>query len=527
MLKNYRLFLGLFLCLCAAAPALGELPPVPVPPENPITEEKRVLGKILFWDEQLSSDDTVACGTCHIPADAGADPRLATHPGFDTIFGTDDDVIGSFGIVRRNALNEPIEDPLFGFEPQVTRRAAQSYFLSIYAPDMFWDGRATSEFVDPLNVANVVIPVGGGLESQAVGPIVSSVEMAHEGRNWSEVTTKLETVNPLSLATNIPADMADALGLNPTYPDLFDAAFGSEQITPVRIALAIATYERTLVPDQAPWDLFMAGDTGALTPDQTQGWNLLEKNTVCLNCHTPPLFTDNLYHNIGLRPSKEDTGRMETTSDPDDVGRFKTPSLRNVGLKPSMMHVGWITDVQDTIDFYNAGSLKTGHTQFTADQSGIPTGIPGFFADYNDILMPVETMGGVPMQARVIDFLKNGLTDPRVANEVFPFDRPTLRSERGDIPIPTISQWGLVSMALALIALATIILTGRRRMGEGIPIYTGKQSKHRGNRFSGVDRLRPQVRRPVSSADGSRSFRLLRSPLRQVWHRIVTCVLTV
>jgi cytochrome c peroxidase len=44
-------------------PAFGELPPVPIPAENPITEPKRVLGKILFWDEQLSSDDTVACGT--------------------------------------------------------------------------------------------------------------------------------------------------------------------------------------------------------------------------------------------------------------------------------------------------------------------------------------------------------------------------------------------------------------------------------------------------------------------------------
>ena len=124
-----RMLPALLLCLRASSPALGELPPVPVPPENPITEEKRVLGKILFWDEQLSSDDTVACGTCHIPASAGADPRPATNPGFDGIFDTDDDIIGSFGVVRRNALNEPVDDPLFGFEPQVTGRAAQSYFM--------------------------------------------------------------------------------------------------------------------------------------------------------------------------------------------------------------------------------------------------------------------------------------------------------------------------------------------------------------------------------------------------------------
>lgn len=57
------------------------IPPVPVPAENPITEAKRVLGKILYWDEQLSSDDTVACGTCHQPVFAGSDPRPAAHPG--------------------------------------------------------------------------------------------------------------------------------------------------------------------------------------------------------------------------------------------------------------------------------------------------------------------------------------------------------------------------------------------------------------------------------------------------------------
>ena len=59
------------------------LPPVPVPAENPITEPKRVLGKMLFWDEQLSSDGSVACGTCHRPAFGGADPRVGRNPGTD------------------------------------------------------------------------------------------------------------------------------------------------------------------------------------------------------------------------------------------------------------------------------------------------------------------------------------------------------------------------------------------------------------------------------------------------------------
>ena len=77
--------------------AAQPLPPVPVPPQNPITEPKRVLGKILFWDEQLSSDDTIACGTCHLPVKGGGDDRVGTHPGPDGVFGNADDILGSPG----------------------------------------------------------------------------------------------------------------------------------------------------------------------------------------------------------------------------------------------------------------------------------------------------------------------------------------------------------------------------------------------------------------------------------------------
>ncbi len=425
-------------CLLASAVAVrAQLgPPPPAPAENPFSEQKRVLGKILFWDEQLSSDDTVACGTCHIPTHAGADPRIGQHPGPDGTFDTEDDVIGSPGIVRRDANNQPIEDPLFGFGVQVTRRSAQSYFMSMYSPELFWDGRASTVFVNPLDSGDIAIATGGALESQAVGPVVSDVEMAHEDRDWSEVTSKLATVAPLALAADIPQDMLDAMAVDPTYPDLFETAFGDAAITPVRMAFAIATYERTLVPDQAPWDLFMAGDTGAMTPDQIQGWNLFSNNTVCDNCHVAPLFTDNEFHNIGLRPAAEDTGRMEITGLPDDFGRFKTPSLRNIGLRSSLMHVGWVTDTQDAIDFYNSGNgvTETDHVQFTEDQTGIPTPNPNIFADYSDINMPAVTQGGLPMQARIIDFLNNGLTDPRVAAGAFPFDRPTLGSEQTAAP---------------------------------------------------------------------------------------------
>ncbi len=401
---------------------LQPLGDAPVPDENPFTDSKRVLGKILFWDEQLSSDNTVACGTCHKPAAGGSDTRLAINPGFDQIFGSADDIVGSPGIRALDENGLQLNDPMFSHDPQVTGRATPSFLTSMFADSNFWDGRATDEFVDPLNPGNTIIEQGGALESQAVGPILSTVEMAQQGRDWSDVVSKLEQVSPLSLASNIPADMTDALQGGSNYSQLFNAAFGDAEITPARIAMAIATYERTLVPNETPWDLFIAGDNNAMTSDQITGWDLFNNQTPCANCHEPPLFSDDNFRNIGLRPANEDLGQFEVTGQNNDRGDFKTPSLRNVGLRSALMHVGWITDVSDAIDFYNAGTNNTGHVQFTQDQSGIP--------DSNLDIDEIDVFGDDPVKrGQIIEFLVNGLTDPRVASESFPFDRPTLASE--------------------------------------------------------------------------------------------------
>ena len=431
-LISATLFVGVlgssFLAAAQGGGPPPSLPDVPEPAENPITEPKRLLGKILFWDEQLSSTNTMSCGTCHIPAFGGADPRLGLHPGADEVFNTDDDIIGSPGVPRRDSNGDPVSDPLFGNARQVTGRAAQSYFASMFSDENFWDGRASSTFIDPEDEVTVVIAEGGGLESQAVGPILSSVEMAFEGRTWDDVRNKLAGAIPMLLASNLPPDLEAALDANPSYPELFNAAFGSSAITASRIGMAIASYERTLVADQTPWDLFNDGDNSALTANQQQGLDFLVQDTPCFNCHEPPLFSDDNFRNIGLRPSAEDLGRQEVSGQGQDAGEFKTPSLRNIGLRASLMHVGWVTDVQDAIDFYNAGTQNTGHVQFTADQDDIPGGGGGGGGgggvdEINEINIPAN------MQDEIVDFLVNGLTDPRVAAEEFPFDRPTLLSE--------------------------------------------------------------------------------------------------
>jgi len=404
------------LALLAAAPsALAQLPPPPVPPENPITEEKRILGKLLFWEEQLSSDDTIACATCHIPQAGGSDPRTARHPGPDSIFFNDDDKLGSPGVADMDGVGDYEPNADFGFGTQVTARASQSFLMGAYAPDGFWDGRATSEFIDP-QTGLVSIPVGGSLESQAAGPPLSDVEMAHSGHDWNMLTAKLAQVTPMALASNLPPDMATIMSGNPSYGDLFQSAFGDAAITAERIAYAIATYERTLIPDQTPWDLFMAGNQNALTSDQQMGWMMFQgAGPNCVACHVPPEFTDHSFRTIGLRPPSEDMGRADVTGDNGDRGGFKVPSLRNAALKPTHFHNGGLLDspvnsMRDVVEFY---ARTDGHKQFNDNQDPI---IPAIFIP--------------PMAINFLqDFLENGLTDPRVANETFPFDRPTLASE--------------------------------------------------------------------------------------------------
>ena len=183
------------------------------------------------------------------------------------MLGTPDDILGSLGVARTDANGDYQPHGVFGHDRQVTGRATPGNLMGSYFSDLFWDGRATSEFTDPLT-GNVVIPSGGALESQSLGPILSSAEMAADGRSWSDVTSKLEQVEPLAVAFNLPGDLSAALAGGVTYPDLFQAAFGTDEITPVRIGLALATYQRTLVPNQTPWDAFTGGNQGALSQGQ-------------------------------------------------------------------------------------------------------------------------------------------------------------------------------------------------------------------------------------------------------------------
>jgi len=403
--------------------AQGPPPPPPLQPlaapvapaGNPITTDKTQLGKALFWDEQLSSTRTVACGTCHQPVAGGSDPRstpATLHPGPNGTFGNADDIVGSPGVIATSAAGLQQLADFFGIAEQVTGRYSPSAINSAYPSSLFWDGRATGTFTDPVS-GEVVLPTGAALESQAAGPPTSSVEMAHAGRDWTAVASRLEHAMPLVLSPSVPADLTTWIA-GRSYSELFQSAFGSAGVTPSRIIMAIATYERSLVSNQAPIDAFIAGTPGALTAQEQQGLNLFRTNG-CVGCHAGNRFTDDAFHYIGVRPQGEDLGRSVVTGVNGNRGQFKTPTLRNVALRGEYMHNGRLETLEDVVEFYNRGG------DFDA-----PNKPP--------VIQPLGLTD--TEKAALVAFLGRPLTDPRVAAETGPFSRPALSA--GSVHTPEI-----------------------------------------------------------------------------------------
>lgn len=400
----------------------GPVPPLdqppPAPPGNPVTAAKAYLGKTLFWDEQLSSTRTVSCGTCHHADTGGVDPRSAvtatnnTNPGPDLVFGTPDDIRGSAGVPFSNIDGTYSSIQSYGMNDQVTGRRSVSSMNAGYAPVLFWDGRATAQFRDPIT-NNIVLNGGAALENQAAGPPTSTSEMAHNGRDWTNVAARVQSSKPLALSPSIPTALSTWLG-NRTYSELFLEAFGSAEVTPSRIAMAIATYERILYTDQTAFDLDVAGIT-PLNAAAARGRNVFNASS-CNVCHAGNLFTDNSFRFIGVRPPNEDTGRFQVTGSNQDLGSFRVPNLRNVELRGSYFHNGQFTTLNQVVAFYNRG---------------------GDFAGANKPLNLIRPLGlNGNQQNDLVAFLRS-LTDTRVTAETERFDRPVLYMESNRVPVLT------------------------------------------------------------------------------------------
>ncbi len=416
-------------------PPLPPLGPPPVPAENPQTPAKIALGQVLFWDEQLSITGTAACGTCHMPRAGGNEPRTllpnaaSVHPGADQLFGSADDIVGSIGVPAHDAGGLYQRDALFGMAPQVGTRQSQSAINSAYPPTLFWDGRAGGVFLDP-DTQVPLIAIGGALENQALGPVVNSVEMAHSGRTLADVSARIANVRPLRLSPVVPPALQSWIA-NRNYPALFTEAFGSAEISSARIALAIASYQRSLVANQTPHDLQTAGQP-AMTQAELAGRQAFLQ-AGCARCHGGPLLSDNNFHYIGARPQNADPGRFAVTGNNADRGRMRTPPLRNVELSPPYMADGRLRTLEEVVDFYNRGG------DFTAPNKD-PRIVP---------------LGLTPQQrAAIVTFLRRPLTDVRAQNETGPFERPMLFGESPLVPQPaTPGNPGLGGVTPRLIAI--------------------------------------------------------------------------
>ncbi|MCH2101273.1 MAG: hypothetical protein MK209_05075 [Planctomycetes bacterium] len=390
--------------------AQGGLTKPPEPSGNPSTPEKQLLGQALFWDEQLSSSQSVACGSCHILASGGSDPRSfspeSRAPGFDGIFGTSDDIQGSLGLPLSTADGNFFPSAEFGFHPQVTGRKASPAINALLNTVLFWDGRAEFSYRNPVTGA-VVLPAWAALESQAVEPVVSSIEMAFLGRDWNDVASDIAPRQALALSPSVPSALDNWIaGRN--YDALFAEAFGSTGVDIDRIAMALAVYQRTLFSDQTPLDDFIRGNSAALTMQEQRGMALFQSKGRCIDCHSFPQTGRQQFHYTGVRPVHEDLGRGAITGNPTDDGKMLTPGLRNVALRPPYFHNGRTPDLRAVIDFYDRGG-DFNHPNKSAQISPI-----GFTQPEKDDLLV---------------FLRDALTDPRVESEIGPFERPLLRSE--------------------------------------------------------------------------------------------------
>lgn len=147
------------------------------------------------------------------------------------------------------------------------------------------------------------------------------------------------------------------LEADPDYPPRFDDVFGPGGITRERVAMALAQWFRRLVSTNSRFDRFLRNEE-ALTPQEMAGMTIFftEKGD-CFHCHGQPLMTDNAFHNIGLDSvfTGANTGRYAETGDPDDLGKFKAPTLRNIALTAPYMHDGRFATLEEVVEQYNSG----------------------------------------------------------------------------------------------------------------------------------------------------------------------------
>lgn len=222
---------------------------------------------------------------------------------------------------------------------------------------LFWDGGSTN------------------LESQAFAPLSSPDEMSQ---------------NLIELVEELKAD--------PYYPLQFRKAFKGD-ISAAYIAKALAQFQRTFISANSIYDKFTRKEPGAtLSPMAAEGLTLVQQH--CQGCHTGALFTDNSYHNNGLDNDFSNDqfegifqGRFRISYSPADLGKFKTPTLRNILLTAPYMHDGRFNTLTEVLDHYTDGvKISPSTSPLVMRKNGNSPGIPLSYADKQKIIAFLTTL---------------------------------------------------------------------------------------------------------------------------------------
>jgi cytochrome c peroxidase len=259
------------------------------PDDNPVTDRGATLGRVLFYDTRLSANNTVSCASCHVQKNAFTDPNRFSK----------------------------------GFAGKHTDRHAMSLVNLRYSSRgrFFWDERA------------------GSLEAAMLVPIRSRTEMGQDLTRLTEVLARDEH-----------------------YPELFRKAFGDDKITPERTARALAQFLRSMVSYRSKYDEGLAkvasvrDDFPNFTVQENRGKALFVNH--CASCHLPGQdahFSMIFPSNNGLDADfkNADGGVGDITLNGPDIGRFKSPSLRNVERTAPYMHDGRFDTLEKVIDHYS------------------------------------------------------------------------------------------------------------------------------------------------------------------------------
>ncbi|MDX1651747.1 MAG: cytochrome c peroxidase [Brumimicrobium sp.] len=276
----------------------SHFPDMPIPEDNPMSVEGVELGRKLFYEKMLSRDNSISCGACHSPQAAFSDPN-------------------QFSV---------------GVDEQIGTRNSMALINLGWQTSFFWDGRAKT------------------LEEQILEPVPAPHEM---DQSWSAAISKLNK--------------------SVEYNNDFFTVFGVEKYDSTHVAKAIAQFLRTMISGKSKYDvMYKVENSLPLTAEEQAVWQSITVEEIagrdlffslsagdCLHCHSGALAQVNKFSNNGLDATFSDPGRMGVTGNPNDAGKFKVPTLRNIEFSAPYMHDGRFSTLEEVVNHYSSGVVTS------------------------------------------------------------------------------------------------------------------------------------------------------------------------